>query len=105
MTRIERMPERLVVQSGSITITLDKQTGKAIMLRKLLFWVRKPLERSLTEIAEVRVDTAVDPASRAEICSTMLVMRTGGAWKLSAADKKDAVAATEAVRTFVGINP
>jgi len=90
MTTIDRAPQRLVLRSGSITLTLDKNMGKATMLRKLLFWARKPLERSLSEIAEVRVETTVGPASRAEICSTMLVMRTGGAWRLSAVDKKDA---------------
>jgi len=102
MTKIERAPEKLVLQSGSITLMLDKGTGKAIMLRKLLFWARKPLERSLSEIAEVRVDTDVDPASRAEFCNTMLRMHTGGAWKLAAADKKDAETTVAAVREFLG---
>jgi len=105
MTKIERAPQQLVLQSGSITLTLDKSTGKATMLRKLLFWARKPLERSLSEIAEVRVDTSVDPASRAEFRNTMLLMRTGGAWKLSAVDKKDAETTVAAVREFLGIDP
>ena len=104
MTIIERPRGQLVLQSGSTTVTLDKNTGKAILNRKLLFWGRKPLERSLSEIAEVRVDTAVDPASRAEFSNTMLVIRTGGAWKLSAVDKKDAEAAVFAIRDFLGIS-
>jgi hypothetical protein len=104
MTIIERPPEQLVLQSGSITVTLDKNTGKAILIRKLLFWERKPLERSLSDIAEARVETAVDPASRAEFSTTMLVMRTGGAWRLSAVDKTDAEAAVSAVRDFLDIS-
>ena len=100
MTKIERAPEQIVLQSGSITLTLDKNTGKATMLRKLLFWARKPLERPLSEIAEVRVDTSVDPASRAEFYNTMLLMRTGGAWKLLAVDKKDATTTVAAICDF-----
>jgi hypothetical protein len=103
MTKIERPPEQLVLQSGSTTLKLDKNTNKATMLRKLLFWARKPLECLLSDIAEVRVDTAVDPASRAEICSTMLVMHAGGAWRLSASDKKDAETTVSAIRDFLGI--
>jgi len=34
----------------------------------------------------------------------MLVMRTGGAWRLSAVDKKDAEAAVSAIRDFLGIS-
>ena len=105
MTRIEHAPQKLVLQSGSTTLALDKNAGKAIMQRKLLFWARKPIERPISEIADVRVEANVDPASGAEICNTMLVMRGGGGWVLSAADKKDAAAAAEAVRNFVGIKP
>jgi hypothetical protein len=77
MTAIESAPEHLVLRSGSVTLRLDKITGKATMQRKLLFRARKPLERSLSEIADVKVDMAVDSASRAEVYSTMLVMRAG----------------------------
>jgi hypothetical protein len=48
MTKIGAAPERLVLQSGSITVTLDKSTGKATMQRKFLFWARKPLEGSVS---------------------------------------------------------
>ena len=83
MTKIERAPQRLVLQSGSTTLTLDRSEGKATMLRKLLFWARKPIERPLSEIAEVTVDTNVDRASSVEVCKTMLVMRDGSAWGAS----------------------
>ena len=103
MTTIESAPELLILRSGSITVALDKSTGKATMQRKLLFWARTPLDRSLPEIADVKVDMSVDPASRAEIYSTMLVMRAGGAWRLSAVDKSDAEKTVSALRDFLGI--
>ena len=105
MTKIERAPQKLVLQSGSTTLALDKSAGKAILQRKLLFWARKPVERPLSEIADVRVKANLDAASGAEVCTTMLVMRGGDGWLLSAADKQDAMAAAEAVRDFVGIRP
>lgn len=106
MTKIERAPQKLVLQSGSTTLALDKSAGKAILQRKLLFWARKPVERPLSEIADVRVKANLDAASGAEVCTTMLVMRGGGGgWLLSAADKQDAMAAVEAIRDFVGIRP
>jgi hypothetical protein len=69
-----------VLQSGSTTLTLDKEAGRAILQRKLLFWKRKPVETVLSQIAEFTVDTAVDRASGIEICHTMVVMRNGIAW-------------------------
>jgi hypothetical protein len=102
MTTIERTPQKIILQSGSITLKLDRSTGKAVLQRKFLFWARKPLERSLSDIGEVRADTSVDPASRAEMCSTMLVMRAGGAWRLSAVDKADAETTVSAIRDFLG---
>ena len=103
MTKIERAPQKLLLQSGSTMLALDKNAGKAVMQRKLLFWARKPLERRLSEITDVRVNAERDAASGAEICTTMLLMQGGGGWVLSAADKQDAAAAAEAVRDFVGI--
>ena len=48
-----------VLQSGSTTLTLDKNAGKATLRRKLLFWNLKPLELSLAEVAELSVDAGV----------------------------------------------
>jgi hypothetical protein len=105
MTKIERAPDRLALQSGSTTIVLDKKAGDAVLQRKLLFfWARKPVTRSLNSIRRVTVDTSVDPASKAEICSVMLLLREGGGWALSARDKQDATAAVAAVREFLGIS-
>jgi hypothetical protein len=105
MTKIERMPDRLALQSGSTTIVLDKKTGEAVLQRKLLlFWARKPVTRSLNSIRRVTIDTSVDPASKAEICRIMLLMREGGGWMLSAKDKQDATATVATVREFLGIS-
>jgi hypothetical protein len=104
MTKIERTPDRLALQSGSTTIVLDKKTGEAVLQRKLLFWARKPVTRSLNSIRRVSVDTSVDAASKAEICSIMLLLREGGGWALSARDKQDATAAVATVREFLGIS-
>ena len=104
MTKFERTPDRLTLQSGSTTIVLDKKAGEAILERKLLFWARKPVTRSLNSIRRVTVDTSVDPASKAELCSVMILLREGGGWALSARDKQDATAAVATVREFLGIS-
>src|SRR5436190_736138 len=104
MTKIERTPDRLALQSGSTTIVLDKKAGEAVLQRKLLFWARKPVTRSLNSIRRVTVDTTVDPASKAELCSVMLLLREGGGWALSARAKQDAAAAVATTREFLGIS-
>jgi hypothetical protein len=68
MTKIERDPQKLMLRSGSTTVTLDKTAGKVTMQRKTLFWSRQPMERSLSDITEATVDSNVDRASGVEIC-------------------------------------
>jgi hypothetical protein len=104
MTNIERTPEKMTLKSGSTTLTLDKQAGKATRQRKVLLWARAPVERPLNEISDVTVDAAMDRASGVEVCSTMFVMRDGVGWALPAADKRDATATTAAVRDFLGLH-
>jgi hypothetical protein len=99
---VESTPQRMVLQSGSTTLTLDKTAGKATMQRKLLFWNLKPMETPLAEVANFEVDTGVDRASGIEVCNTMLVTRAGAAWAIPAADKKDAEATAVAMRGFLG---
>jgi hypothetical protein len=103
MSVIESTPLRLVLQSGSTTLTLDKSTDAACLQRKMLFWKLKPLEHPLSDFSEVTIDAAVDRASGVEVCHTMLVTRGGEGWALPARDKKDAEAATAAVRGFLGL--
>lgn len=99
----ENTPQRLVLQSGSTTLTLDKEAGKASLQRKLLLWKLKPVEATLSDVADVSVDTAVDRASGVEISHTMLVTRAGAGWALPAADKKEADANRAAIRSFLGL--
>jgi hypothetical protein len=99
----ESTPQRMVLQSGSTTLTLDKSAGTATLNRKLLFWSLKPMETPLSEVADVTVDAGVDRASGIDVCNTMLVMRAGAAWALPAADKKDAEQTAGAMRGFLGL--
>ena len=99
----ERTPQRLVIKSGSTTLTLDKDAGKAILQRMLLLWKLKPAEASVSDITDVTIDTAVDRASGVEMCSTMLVLRSGAGWALPASDKKEAQAIAGEIRGFVGL--
>jgi hypothetical protein len=105
MTIVESNPRQLVLRSGSSTVTLDKQTGKAVLQRKLLLWPRKPIERQLSEIAEIRIGAQVDRASGVQICKAILVMTAGDGWALKAADKEDATRKVAALREFLGMTP
>ncbi|MDF2974597.1 MAG: hypothetical protein K0R61_5047 [Microvirga sp.] len=99
----EHTAQRLVLRSGSTTLTLSKEADRATLQRKLLFWDRKPSDVPLADIVEVTVEAAVDRASGVEVCSTMLVMRTGAGWAFPCSDKKDAQANAEAIRAFLGL--
>jgi hypothetical protein len=104
MISLDSSLQRLVLLSGSTTIVLDKANNTATLQRKFLFWARKPVERQLPSVTQARVNTDIDPASKAEMCSMMLALREGGGWVLSARDKQDATAAAAAVREFLGIS-
>jgi hypothetical protein len=103
MPVIESTPRRLVLKSGSTTLTLDKDSGRATMQRKMLMWKLKPVEGPLSELTDVKIETAVDRASGVEVCHTMLITRAGAGWALPAADQKDAQANATAVRDFLGL--
>jgi hypothetical protein len=104
MTKItESTSNRMTLQSGSTKLTLDKDSGKAIMQRKMLFWALKPREVPLSEVSDIEIDSGVDRASGVEVCNTMLVTRGGTAWSLAADDKKDAEETAGAMRGFLGL--
>jgi hypothetical protein len=102
MATIESTPQRLVLQSGATKLTLDKEAGKISMQRKVLFWNRAPIEKTLADIADATVDTAVDRSSGVEVCNTMLIS-AGEGWALPANDKKDAEATARQIKEFLGL--
>lgn len=103
MAIIENSPVRLVLKSGSTTLTFDKNAGKATMQRKMLLWGLKPIEAVLSDVTDVTIDTGVDRASGVEVCNTMLITRGGIGWAFPAADKKEAQANAAAMRDFLGM--
>ena len=98
----EETPRQLVLKSGSTTLTLDKDAGKATLQRKLLIWRLKPIEAPPSDISDV---TSIPPSTAlraSRLCHTMLVRSSNGeAWALPAADKKDAGINASAIRDFL----
>ena len=102
---VENATQQLVLKSGSTSVTLDKAAGTATLQRKIMFISLKPASVPLAEIADVILDTVMDPASHAEIDHAMLKLRAGGGWALAANDRKSALAAVAAIRGFLGMSP
>jgi hypothetical protein len=100
----ESTPQRLVLVSGSTTLTLDKEAGKATLQRKMLFWKLRPTELPLADFASIALDKAVDRASGVEIYHSMLVTRAGAAWAFPARDKQDAEKNIAALREFLALH-
>ena len=103
MPILENTPQRLVLQSGSNTPTLDKRSSTGSLQRKMLFWNRKPVELPLSAFTDVKLDAVKDPVSGAQICHTMLVTRDGNAWAFAETEKQDAEASIAVVRGFLGL--
>ena len=103
MTIVESTAKRLVLQSGSTTLTLDKGAGKMALQHKALFWKPKPAEAALSDIADVKLETVVDRASGVELYHTALVTKTGAGWFLPASDKAEAEANAAKLRNFIGL--
>jgi hypothetical protein len=101
---IETTPQRLVLQSASTTLTLDKDSGTASLQRKMLLWALKPIERPLSEVVNVSINTSIDSASGVEICHTMVGIRGGDAWALPTSGKQDAEASAASIRAFLGLS-
>ena len=103
MPVVESAKHRLVLKSGSSTLTLDKQTGRAILQRKVVIWRLKPSEVSLSQILDVSADRSVDRASGVEIWHTMLVLSGGEGWAFPAANKQEANDNITAIRKFLDL--
>jgi hypothetical protein len=104
MPTIERTSQLLVARSGSTTLTLSRAAGQAVLQRKLLFWKLRPTEAPLSDIIDVTVHAGVDRASGAEVCKTILLLRTGAGWTLPCSGKEDALAKADAIGDFLGID-
>jgi len=99
----ESAPNRLVLKSGSTSLTLDKDSGRAVLQRKIVIWRPKPAEEPLADITKVSTDMVVDRASGVEIWHTMLVFRSGAGWAFPAAEKQEAHDNVTAIRQFLDL--
>jgi hypothetical protein len=103
MANIVDSPRRLVLKDGSKTLTLDKDSGKAIFQQKVLLWNKKPVEFDLSDIDDIAVKSDKDGMSGAEIHHSVLHRRTGEVFVLTTEEAKDAAATVQKLRGFVGL--
>jgi hypothetical protein len=107
MTILESTPQRMVVQAGSLlnqlTLTLDKETGRARLDRSMLMWHRKPVDIPLAEIDHVDVVSIHDAVSGADVHEPVLHTRTGDTIPLPVPDD-EADHMVAQLRGFLGIH-
>jgi hypothetical protein len=103
MTSIEEAPSKLVLKAGSTTLTFDKDSGKAILQKKILLWNKKPVEFPLSEIDDIAVKSDVDGLSGAEIHHSVMHRRNGEITVLTTEEAKDAAETVKKLRGFVGL--
>jgi hypothetical protein len=103
MARIDNGSNKLVLKEGSTTLTLDKQSGKAVLQHKILFWNAKPVEFPLTDIDDIAVKSDRDGLSGASIYHSVLHRRSGETTVLTTEEAKDAEATVKELRGFVGL--
>ena len=103
MAKIENGSNKLVLKEGSTTLTLDKQSGKAVLQHKVLFWNAKPVEFPLADIDDIAVKSDRDGLSGASIYHSVLHRRSGETTVLTTEEAKDAEATVKELRGFVGL--
>lgn len=103
MARIDNGSNKLVLKEGSTTLTLDKQSGKAVLQHKILFWNAKPVEFPLADIDDIAVKSDRDGLSGANIYHSVLHRRSGETTVLTTEEAKDAEATVKELRGFVGL--
>ena len=103
MANIESTPRKLVLKQASTTATFDKDSGKATLQRKVLFWNKKPVEFALSEIDDIAVKSDKDGLSGASIYHSVLHRRSGEIIVLTTEEAKDAEATVKKLRDFVGL--
>ena len=103
MSKIENESNKLVLKEGSTTLTLDKQSGKAVLQHKILFWNAKPVEFPLADIDDIAVKSDRDGLSGATIYHSVLHRRSGETAVLTTEEAKDAEATVKTLRGFAGL--
>ena len=103
MAIVENTAKKLVLKSGSTTLSLDGTAEQMTLESKVLFWKRAPVHAAFKDVADVKIEQNHDPASGAEIYGTMLMLKSGGAWAVSAESKKQAEADAAAIRKLIGM--
>jgi len=103
MTIVENTAQKLVLRSGSTTLTLDGAAKQATLQSKILFWQRAPAHAAFTDISDVKLEEIHDGMSGAEIYNTMVLLKAGKGWALTADNKKQAETEMAAIRNFIGL--
>ena len=103
MANIESTHRKLVLKEASATVTFDKDSGKATLQRKFLFWNKKPVEFALSEIDDIAVKSDKDSLSGASIYHSVLHRRSGEILVLTTEEAKDAETTVRKLRDFVGL--
>ena len=104
MAKIENTSRKLVLKEGSTTLTLDKDSGTAVLQQKILLWNKKPVEFALADIDDIAVKSDKDGASGATIYHSVLHRRTGETVVLTTGEARDAEATVKELRGFVGLS-
>ena len=104
MISIQEDPSKLVLKTGSTTLTFDKASGKATLQKKmLLLWNKTPVEFPLSEIDDIAVKSDVDGLSGASIHHSVMHRRNGEITVLTTEEAKDAAETVKKLRGFVGL--
>jgi phosphatidate phosphatase PAH1 len=103
MASIEETPRKLILKAGSTTLTLDRDSDKATLQKKVLLWNKKPVEFALADIDDVAVKSDVDGLSGAAIHHGVLHKRTGEIFVLTTEEAKEAAETVKKLRGFIGL--
>jgi hypothetical protein len=103
MADIEETAHTLTLKAGSTTLTLDKDSGKATLQKKILLWNKKPVEFALSDIDDIAVKSEVDGVSGAPIHHSVLHRRTGEVTVLTTEEAHDAAETVKKLRGFAGL--
>ena len=105
MAIVENSAKKLVLKSGSTTLSFDDDAKQITLESKILFWKRAPAHAAFKDVADVKIEQNHDGASGADIYGTLVVMNSGSAWAVPTDTRKQAEAEVAAIRKFVGMPP